>query len=338
MKAGNLAWCLLIGFLFGATQTEGQSVASTNSLEAIPAVAGHEQELTAAIKTRLAAFSPKTDNVGNVWVTLGAGTPNRLIATSIDEPGYVVSEITDDGYLRVQRLPQTAPNSVYDSLEFAQPVWVITANGKRISGVFAGLSVHLQSGRVNGPKMNQVEELYLDIGARDAAAVHAAGVDVLDAVVLSQREMQVGSTEEAGPAVGDRFGTNVLLKLLLGVDPVKVKGTLTVAFVTQQWTGGRGLNRLLTELHPDEMVYVGRINPDPKEMSAAADLQLTGNGVLMGVGSSSSNPSGLPAEFEKWAQADNIKLTRIHSLPPRIASYAKSAGLARKLCPIRSFC
>ena len=222
-ESPKLTSCLLIGFLFGATQIEGQSVAGTDSLETTPAVAGHEQKLTAAIKTRLADFSPKSDNMGNVWVTLGAGKPNRLIATSIDEPGYVVSEIADDGYLRVQRLPQAAPNSVYDSLEFAQPVWVITASGKRVSGVFAGLSVHLQSGRMNGPKMNQVEELYLDIGARDAAAVHAAGVDVLDAVVLSQREMQVGSTEEAGPAVGDRFGTKILLKLLLGVDQERLR-------------------------------------------------------------------------------------------------------------------
>ena len=56
-------------------------------------------------------------------------------------------------------------------------------------------------------------------------------------------------------------------------------------------------------------------------------MQSTGDGVLMGVSSSSSNPSGLPSEFEKLAQADSIKLTRIHSLPPRIASYVKNAVL-----------
>ena len=69
-----------------------------------PAVSGYEQELAAEIRETLKDLSPKTDNLGNVIVTLGSGAPHRLIVTPMDEPGYVVSEITSDGYLRVQRL------------------------------------------------------------------------------------------------------------------------------------------------------------------------------------------------------------------------------------------
>src|SRR5882757_10256899 len=119
------------------------------------AISGSEQELSKELARELKGFSPKTDNVGNVWVEFGSGEPHRLIATGMDQPGYVVSAITSEGYLRVQRLPQAAPNGVFDALNFAQPVWVLTRNGKKVNGVFAGLSVHLQPGRVNGPKMNQ---------------------------------------------------------------------------------------------------------------------------------------------------------------------------------------
>ena len=31
----------------------------------------------------------------------------------MDEPGYVVSAITGDGYIRVQRLPQGAPHGLF---------------------------------------------------------------------------------------------------------------------------------------------------------------------------------------------------------------------------------
>jgi hypothetical protein len=112
-----------------------------------PAVSGYEQKLAEEIREKLKGYSPRTDNVGNVYVTLGSGPPSRLIVTPIDEPGYVVSEITSDGDLRVQRLPQAPPNAVFDLLHAAQPVWVITRDGKRVNGVFAGLSVHLQPAR-----------------------------------------------------------------------------------------------------------------------------------------------------------------------------------------------
>jgi len=66
-----------------------------------PAVSGYEQKLAEEIRERLKDSSPHTDNLGNVYVNLGSGSPSRLIVTPIDEPGYVVSEITSDGFLRV---------------------------------------------------------------------------------------------------------------------------------------------------------------------------------------------------------------------------------------------
>ena len=94
------------------------------------AVSGHEERLGAAIRDRVKAQEPKTDNLGNVYVTIGEGAPHKLIAVAMDEPGYVVSGITEDGYLRVQRLPQAAVTPVFDVLNFAQPLWIMTRSGK----------------------------------------------------------------------------------------------------------------------------------------------------------------------------------------------------------------
>ena len=222
---------------------ENKANRDSRSVQETVAVSGYEQALSAGIARKLTKFGPKTDNVGNVWVTVGTGAPHRLIVAPIDEPGYVVSEITADGYLRVQRLPQAPPNPVFDALHFAQPVWVMTRDGKYVNGVFAGLSVHLQPGRLNAPKMNHVEELYVDIGASSAAEVRAAGVDLLDPIALQRKSFPVGDSGVAGPAAGEEAGVNVLLELLGQGREIKAKGTTTIAFVTQQWTGGRGLNR-----------------------------------------------------------------------------------------------
>src|SRR6266576_955648 len=290
----------------------------------VPAVSGYEQPLIEELRAELRPLSPKTDNVGNLWVTFGSGSPQRLLVTPVDEPGYVVSEITPDGYLRVQRLPQAAPNPVFDTLHFAQTIWVMTRSGKKVPGVFAGLSIHLQPARVNPPKMNHPDEMYVDLGATGAADVHAAGVDLLDPIALQRKWFPVGQGGEAGAAAGDRFGCTVLSQLLERIKDAKAKGTTTVAFLTQQWTGGRGLNRLLEETKPDEMIFVGRMATGGKSVARAGTAALTpGDGVLLGVEDASAPLSAFPGEIKAIAEADGERVTAVSASLPRIAGYAK---------------
>jgi putative aminopeptidase FrvX len=323
---------VLIGYCLGAAEPAISQYYSGR--EETPAVSGYEQQLAGEIRGSIKGSSPQTDNLGNVYVTLGSGAPHRLIVTPIDQPGYVVSEITSDGYLRVQRLPQRAPNAVFDLLHAAQPVWVMTRDAKWIAGVFSGLSVHLQPARQNAPTMAHLDEMYVDIGASSAEQVRAAGVDVLDPISLAQYPQVIGTDEIAGPATGDRFGRSLLLELLrlLAAHKENISGTLTIAFATQQWTGGRGLDRLLNELHPDELIYVGRIMPpridESKPTTAAAREAMTlGSGVLIGVSDASAPLSGLPADLKKMAESHNVRIQPVTAAPPALAGYAKATPL-----------
>src|ERR1700732_2438839 len=110
-----------------------------NTLVATPGISGNENELAEKIRVELSALHPKTDNLGDVVVTIGSGAPNRLIVTPIDEPGFVVSGITEQGYLRVQRLPQSGLPPIFNELYSAQPVKVGTTTGKWIDGGVGGL-------------------------------------------------------------------------------------------------------------------------------------------------------------------------------------------------------
>jgi putative aminopeptidase FrvX len=303
---------------------------------AIPAVSGHEQALAKQLSEDLKDFAPKTDNLGNVYVTIGSGSPHRLIATPIDEPGYVVSGITPDGYLRVQRLPQAAPNGVFDLLHAAQPVWVITRSGKKVAGVFAGLSVHLQTARQNAPKMAHPDEMFVDIGAASAAEVRAAGVDLLDSIALNRSPTAIGTGDSfAGPATGDRFGCAALVSLVKRLDTKKVAGTLTVGFVTQQWIGGRGLERLLTELHPDEMIYVGRLTaPRGSGKVAQPAYPAPGSGVLVGVSDPAAALTGFAAELKAEADKGHIALTAVIATPVRITGNTRGNVLPERVVQV----
>ena len=318
--------------------SHAQAFFPLEKLYEIPAVSGYEQLLSSEIRNQLKEFSPKTDNLGDVYVTLGSGAPHRLIVTPMDEPGYVVSGITPDGYLRLQRLPQAPPSTVFDLLHAAQPAWVITRSGKKVSAVFAGLSIHLQPLRLNAPKMSHPDEMYVDIGATSAEEVRAAGVDVLDAVTAGRSFYHAGSTSWVAEAIGDRFGCVTLVGLLnqLQKSGAKVRGTLTVAFVAQQWTGGRGLDRLLNEMSADEMIYVGRFAAASNLGAAAtpAKRPTPGDGILMGISDPAATLTGLPAELKKLADDNHLPARSELASPLRISSYSKSSALPERFAQL----
>ena len=336
MRRGILSiFCLLFSiFAFGFWPTAAQSQippgaqsappVELEQLVATPAVSGYENQLADKIRAGLKRFHPATDNLGDVIVTMGSGAPHRLIVTPMDEPGFVVSEITPDGYLRVQRLPQGGGlPPIYNEMYSAQPVKIGTASGKWIDGVVAGLSVHLQGGRTDAPKASDIQNIYVDIGATSAEEVRKAGVDVLNPIVISRRLMKLGYEQMAGDSIGDRFGAAALLELAGQLDPAKIKGTLTVAFVVQQRTGARGLERILTQTQADEMIYVGRLlpgGPIPQmENLHHAPRREPGGGVLIGVQQTDGTLSGFEAELKQLADANKIPVVSDYSasvLPP----------------------
>ena len=95
---------------------------------------------------------------------------------------------------------------------------------------------------------------------RSAEEVREAGVDLLDPIALAAfRKNSERKKSRLLPLAID-LGVRHWLNCWACCMPTRptLSGTLTVAFAAQQWTGGRGLDRLLNELHPDEMIYVGR--------------------------------------------------------------------------------
>jgi putative aminopeptidase FrvX len=347
MKYSHIAilWTAVSFLVFsGAAPTRAQSdsggvreelrLANLKSLEEAPAISGYEKPLVDQISARLAAFHPDIDNLGDIVVTLGSGSPRRLLVTGIDEPGFVVSAITDDGYLRVQRLPQNGLTPMYNELYSAQPVKIGTASGGWIDGVVAGLSVHLAPGRVNPPKSSDLDEIYIDIGASSADEVRKAAVDILSPIVLNRRLFDLAGAEFAGTAVGDRFGAAALLEVLASIDPQKLKGTLTIAFVVQQRTGARGLQRILTTSQFDEMIYVGRLFAGGPVTGAdnlrRAPRKEPASGVVAGADEAGAALSGLAADLKQLADTGKIPFTTDYSANVIPAGYLAGPALPPK--------
>ena len=117
-----------------------------------------------------------------------------------------------------------------------------------------------------------------------------------------------------------------LIYLLHTLDASKIKGTLTVAFVTQQWLGARGLQKILNQLNPDELIYVGRLMRPAAAPAANAQggtqreappsfKQPTGSGVIIASEKPEADLTGFAAELKHVADETKIPVATDLSAP-----------------------
>jgi putative aminopeptidase FrvX len=126
------------------------------------------------------------------------------------------------------------------------------------------------------------------------------------------------------------------------MDPARLRGRLTIAFVTQQWAGARGLDRLTQHLKADEAVFVGRVRrpgrpaggaaqrgqgAQQRQEAAASAVQAKPGGGVVIVGSEAEG--SLAAEIAAAAKGRGITVqsgvsvpVRVPDLPSRVAHLA----------------
>jgi len=222
--------------------------ALTTRLSTMTAVSGYESAIADSVQRLLPGAT--RDRLGNVILTLGTGEPRRLVYCGLDEPGYVVGNITDEGYLRLRREGTgRATSPLFDQQIEGQRVTVWGRRGG-IPGVVAVRSVHLTRGR-SGPADQpfSVDDAWVDVGAASRAQVESLGILLLSPVALAKRPMRYGANDGllAGPFVGRRAACGALLFAASG-NP-KVQGTVVVAFAVQTQQAGRPGAQALAALH-----------------------------------------------------------------------------------------
>lgn len=234
-----------------------QSQESIFQLASFPAVSGTERPLLEQIKQQMPSWAEsKFDNLDNLIVTIGKGSSNRLIVVPVDEFGYVISEIREDGYLRLQYVQAVAPTPLFHQFYEGQPI-IIHTEKKPIAGVTTVLSTHLQRTRVDkSNRICQPDDLWVDIGAKSRQDVLNAGIKLLDPISLQHRATRLGQYQVAGLSAGLRASVASVISLAQNLSPDKIEGTLTIAFVTQEVFGRKGIDRIARSVNANETILI----------------------------------------------------------------------------------
>src|SRR6185369_2734085 len=110
---------------------------------ALDAPPGWEHRATESIK------GWERDALGNLKLRKGSGSPRRVVACGLDRPAFAVTEITDEGYLRLREVGAVRQHPLWTQFHEGQRLRVLTRNGGVVPAVAIVKSTHLQAGRTN---------------------------------------------------------------------------------------------------------------------------------------------------------------------------------------------
>ena len=212
---------------------------------ALCGTSGDEREVCDYIITKLPKDCEyKVDPLGNLIVNKkGARTPvNKvMLAAHQDEVGFIVTYITDDGFLKFAPVGGINPETIIGrQLRFK--------NGT--IGVIGTKAIHQQSESERG-KAPKPESLYIDIGAVSKKEAEQK-VRLGDCAYFVSEYFEFGNGMIKGKALDDRAGCAIMLDMLQKDLPYDI----TCVFTVQEEIGTRGARTAAYTVSPDYAIVL----------------------------------------------------------------------------------
>lgn len=208
-------------------------------------VSGNEKEVRDIIIDELKGCDAdiSVDSMGNMVVFKLAenNTEARtvLFAAHMDEVGFIVTDITEDGYIK------------FDSVGGIEPKVLISqrVNINGYPGVIGLKPIHLTT-KAERQTTPSIDELFADIGANSREEAKKF-VEKGDYFGFDSEYREFGNQIKA-KAIDDRLGCAVMIELLRK----KWNVNLVCAFTVQEEVGLRGAKIAARGIHPDYAVVL----------------------------------------------------------------------------------
>ena len=220
-------------------------------------VTGREEQAASYIQSLFQNAHLEKDKLGNLILTIGTGEPRRLITVPLDEPGYVVSEIQDDGYLKIYPLGSGHNGNLYHQFLQGHEVNINTEKGS-VVGVSTVPSAHFEGTRTTPEHEKgtfQWQEARLDVGESSALGVGQKGIQLLDPVTLNKKPVIIGNTYIAVSSAKTKSAAIVLAMVAQSLTQNKIEGTVVVAWTVLDLINSKGIEAVINKYGPFDEIY-----------------------------------------------------------------------------------
>lgn len=253
------------------------------TLTETPGVSGFEAPIRKVLRDYLSPLATEitADHLGSlVAVKKGVDEePKIMVAAHMDEVGFLVTSVSDNGFIRFQPL-----GGWWEQVLLAQRVEILTGKG-RLIGVIGAKSPHILSAEERA-KPVKINTMYIDIGSTSKEETEQAGVKQGDPVVPSSTfHLCENGKSFMARALDDRVGCALVVELFRELQDVHHQGTIYGVMTVQEEVGLRGATTSVDVVRPDLAlvvdVSVATDTPGIGDNDVAARTQL-GKGPVVG--------------------------------------------------------
>ncbi|MHB8951829.1 MAG: M42 family metallopeptidase [Pirellulaceae bacterium] len=216
-----------------------------------PSPSGYERPIQQVVRDYVTPFADRvtTDVHGNVIACRHPTAPLRVMfAGHCDQIGMLVTQIDDSGFLYAETI------GGWDSQQLIGQRMTIWTKQGQVAAIIARKPIHL----LNEQERKQVvklEELWLDIGARDKSEA-AAIVRIGDPVTLELGFQAMRNQLANAPGMDDKSGLWVVLEALRRAGATPLSCALFAVSTVQEEIGLRGAKTSAYDIDPQVAIAV----------------------------------------------------------------------------------
>ena len=280
-------------------------------------VSEHEEEVRQAVSLLLPKWAKtETDAAGNLILHLGTApagskTPSVLVVAHMDEIGFAVKSIANDGRLEVEWRGS-------GSLSYFEghPALVHTAKGDLDAIVEPPLGWDTHDFKWpddESQKPDATKPIRVDVGARNPVDVAKLGIGVGDTITIPKQYRPLLGTRANGRAFDDRVGDAALIAAVWSLGAPLKDRDVTFVWSTGEEQGLVGAaklaNRLATEGHTPDFVFAVDTfvsSDSPLESKRFGNAKLGEGFVIRAIDSSNIARHDLVERVIQLARKNNI--------------------------------
>jgi len=216
-------------------------------------IPGYETEIRKVIKKYLKKHGELlSDRMGSVICNLNgkSKSPRIMLASHMDEIGFMVKHITSEGFIRFTPL-----GGWWDQVLLAQKVKIKTIKGD-VTGVIGSKPPHLIP-QEDRSKLVQKKNMYIDVGATSSEEVEDMGIRAGDPIIpISNFEILSAPETYLAKAFDDRIGCAVLISVLDNIKKKKHPNNIFGVCTVQEEVGVRGAKTSAELVDPDVAIVL----------------------------------------------------------------------------------
>ncbi len=240
------------------------------------AISGHETAIRNLIKNELNSFNMELieDNLGSLIYKVGNKGPKIMLASHMDEVGFIVRYIDENGFIYF--LPV---GGWWNQVLLSQKVAITTSTGQVYEGVIGSKPPHVLKKEERDKPVN-IEDMFIDLGVNNKQEVLDLGIAPGDMICpIGKYQPMVNPNYVLGKAFDNRIGCYILIELLKAVANLELDVQLYGVFTTQEEIGLRGATTSSNLINPDIAIAVDTgIAGDTPKMTNQESMSYLGKG------------------------------------------------------------